>query len=41
MEMGKNSKPERVSADNLVKWAEMDSALKKDPHVSTPKYIRI
>ena len=41
MEMGKNPQPERVSEDNLMKWAEMNSALKKDTHVSTPKYIRI
>lgn len=40
MEMGKNRKPEIVSADNLMKWAEMNGALKKDRRVSIPKYLK-
>lgn len=35
MEMGKIR--EKVSEDNIVKWAEINNALKKDPHVSIPE----
>lgn len=32
MEMGNG--PEKLSEDNIMKWAEMNSALENDPHVS-------